>query len=85
MGPMGGRFAHLSEEERCEAYRIVAQLRRALGDDASNPRYIQTLHGRGYRFMVQPEKLDGADGASEPDGAASNGDATQEHRSSPHH
>ena len=27
MGPMGGRFAHLSEEERCEAYRIVAQLR----------------------------------------------------------
>ena len=40
--------------------RIVAQLRRALGDDASKPRYIQTLHGRGYRFMVTPEKV--ADG-----------------------
>lgn len=38
--------------------RIVAQLRRALGDDASHPRYIQTLHGRGYRFMVQPERVD---------------------------
>ena len=37
--------------------RIVAQLRRALGDDASHPRYIQTLHGRGYRFMVQPERI----------------------------
>jgi DNA-binding winged helix-turn-helix (wHTH) protein len=36
--------------------RIVAQLRRALGDDASHPRYIQTLHGRGYRFMVQPQR-----------------------------
>jgi DNA-binding winged helix-turn-helix (wHTH) protein len=67
--------------------RIVAQLRRALGDDASNPRYIQTLHGRGYRFMVQPEKTDGADGAAEPvaDGAASNGDATQEHEASSRH
>lgn len=43
--------------------RIVAQLRRALGDDASNPRYIQTLHGRGYRFMVQPQRVgDGSDG-----------------------
>ena len=42
--------------------RIIAQLRRALGDDAGNPRYIQTLHGRGYRFMVQPQR-EGADGA----------------------
>jgi len=38
--------------------RIVAQLRRALGDDASHPRYIQTLHGRGYRFMLQPERFE---------------------------
>ena len=55
--------------------RIVAQLRRALGDDASNPRYIQTLHGRGYRFMVQPERdaaLDGADGGM-ADGHGSDG------------
>jgi DNA-binding winged helix-turn-helix (wHTH) protein len=44
--------------------RIIAQLRRALGDDAGNPRYIQTLHGRGYRFMVQPERV-GADGVAQ--------------------
>lgn len=49
--------------------RIVAQLRRALGDDASNPRYIQTLHGRGYRFMVQPEKVDGLDNADDHESA----------------
>jgi DNA-binding winged helix-turn-helix (wHTH) protein len=50
--------------------RIVAQLRRALGDDASHPRYIQTLHGRGYRFMVQPERI-GADGESRTERPAS--------------
>ncbi|WP_213434037.1 MULTISPECIES: winged helix-turn-helix domain-containing protein [Lysobacteraceae] len=60
--------------------RIIAQLRRALGDDAANPKYIQTLHGRGYRFMVKPERvlpdgasqhpetpLDAADAAHEDD------------------
>jgi len=50
--------------------RIVAQLRRALGDDASNPRYIQTLHGRGYRFMVQPQRLEGDDESDAPAAAA---------------
>jgi DNA-binding winged helix-turn-helix (wHTH) protein len=69
--------------------RIVAQLRRALGDDASHPRYIQTLHGRGYRFMVQPERLsdseaDRAPGDAPSDGA-SDGDATQEHPASRRH
>src|SRR5215471_13685951 len=38
--------------------RIVAQLRRELGDDARQPRYIQTLPTLGYRFVaglkVQP-------------------------------
>ena len=48
--------------------RIVAQLRRALGDDAANPRYIQTLHGRGYRFMVTPERV-------VPDGASQHAEA----------
>lgn len=31
--------------------RIIAQLRRALGDPAGHPHYIQTLHGTGYRFI----------------------------------
>ena len=29
--------------------RIIALARRAFGDDASEPRYIQTVHGAGYR------------------------------------
>lgn len=37
--------------------RVVAQLRKALGDEAEHPRYIQTLHAVGYRFMCAPEVL----------------------------
>jgi DNA-binding response OmpR family regulator len=33
----------------------VAELRRALGDDASEPRFIETLAGQGYRFIAQVE------------------------------
>lgn len=32
--------------------RLVAQLRRALGDDSENPHCIQTVHGLGYRFIA---------------------------------
>lgn len=28
-------------------------MRRAIGDDARKPRYIKTLHGRGYRFVAE--------------------------------
>ena len=37
--------------------RVVAQLRKALGDEAEHPRYIQTLHAVGYRFMAVPEVI----------------------------
>lgn len=30
----------------------IQELRRALDDDARNPRYIETRHRRGYRFLV---------------------------------
>ena len=33
----------------------IQQLRKALGDDARNPRYIETVARRGYRFMVEVE------------------------------
>src|SRR5882724_8692268 len=29
----------------------IQELRKALGDDARKPRYIETLHRRGYRFI----------------------------------
>jgi DNA-binding winged helix-turn-helix (wHTH) protein/predicted ATPase len=31
----------------------IRQLREALGDDAASPRYIETAHRRGYRFISQ--------------------------------
>src|SRR5436309_10811899 len=36
----------------------VNKLREALGDSASNPRYIETLSRRGYRFLAAVESLD---------------------------
>ena len=31
----------------------VGELRRALGDEASTPHLIETVHGRGYRFIAE--------------------------------
>ena len=31
----------------------IRELRKALGDDARTPRYIETVHRRGYRFIAQ--------------------------------
>lgn len=33
----------------------IAELRRSLGDDAANPRYIETIPGQGYRFATDVE------------------------------
>lgn len=34
--------------------RVIAQLRKALGDDARQPRYIETIPTEGYRFVARP-------------------------------
>jgi TolB-like protein len=36
----------------------IKRLRAALGDDADNPRFVETLHRRGYRFIA-PVESDG--------------------------
>src|ERR1700694_5427551 len=37
----------------------VNKLREALNDSADNPRFIQTIPRRGYRFVAPVEKIDG--------------------------
>ena len=34
-----------------EVKHYILQLRKALGDDCRQPRFIETVHGRGYRFI----------------------------------
>ncbi len=40
--------------------RAVAELRRTLGDDAKEPRYIETIHRRGYRLIAPVEPVTAA-------------------------
>ena len=35
--------------------RAVLEVRKALNDSAEEPRFIQTLHRRGYRFLVRSD------------------------------
>jgi serine/threonine-protein kinase len=44
------RDAFVTDTSLAEA---VSVLRQALGDDPQSPRYIQTVHRRGYRFVAQ--------------------------------
>jgi Tol biopolymer transport system component/DNA-binding winged helix-turn-helix (wHTH) protein len=46
--------------------RVVAQLRRELGDDAAEARYIETVPTRGYRFIAVVEPAPPAPDASPP-------------------
>ena len=38
--------------------QAVRDLRRALGDDAERPSYVETRHRRGYRFLHDPRWID---------------------------
>jgi len=51
-------------------YAAVSQLRKALGDDAEHPKYLQTLTKRGYRLVAElspvPRGADTAVAVSDP-------------------
>jgi len=40
-------------------YKVIHTVRRALGDSATNPRYIETVGGEGYRFIPISQELSG--------------------------
>jgi hypothetical protein len=40
--------------------RVIALARRSLADDAENPKFIQTVHGSGYRFVGTVQKYSSA-------------------------
>ncbi len=44
----------------------IKRLRAALGDTADNPRYVETLHRRGYRFIATVERVAGTDRGPRP-------------------
>jgi len=44
----------------------VKRLRAALGDDADNPRFVETLPRRGYRFVASPSAADAPPLAVQP-------------------
>jgi adenylate cyclase len=41
-------------------HQAIAQLRRALGDSARAPRFIETIPRRGYRLLIQPHAVAGS-------------------------
>src|SRR4051812_36857491 len=51
----------------------VKRLRSVLGDNAERPRFVETLHRRGYRFIARVERVNGASGSP----LAEPGDAKQ--------
>jgi TolB-like protein/DNA-binding winged helix-turn-helix (wHTH) protein/Flp pilus assembly protein TadD len=48
----------------------IAKLRSALGDSAENPRYIETLPKRGYRFIADVSVVDADGRTKRPESAA---------------
>lgn len=48
----------------------IRQLRTAFDDSADAPRFIETLRGRGYRFIAPVERLESGPGVAPLDGAS---------------
>jgi len=48
----------------------VAELRKALGDELTAPRFIEMVHGRAYRFIAQVTTTTASDSALRMSSAA---------------
>jgi len=46
--------------------QVVRKLRAALGDDQRQPRFIETVHRRGYRFVAAVATVDLSEGVARP-------------------
>jgi DNA-binding winged helix-turn-helix (wHTH) protein/TolB-like protein len=51
--------------ERGLAY-VISQIRSALGDSADNPRFVQTLPRKGYKFIAPVQAIGGTAGITAP-------------------
>src|SRR6185369_7618642 len=50
--------------------RVVAQLRKALGDDFRDARFIETVPTRGYRWLAEPDSAEPQSASSEQQAAS---------------
>ena len=54
-----GKGTHLDVDNSING--AIRKIRQALKDDPDHPRFIQTVTGRGYRFVATPRDLEAAD------------------------
>ena len=48
--------------------KAVARLRKALEDDSAAPRYVETVHSQGFRFIAEVEKTELPESSGQPSG-----------------
>lgn len=46
--------------------KAVARLRKALDDDSAAPRYLETVHSQGYRFVAEVEETERSERPDQP-------------------